>query len=428
MEFKNTRSTFLSTVMASSLLIAGCNGGSSSSSGSGPAPTPPPQNNSTVADGVAGPLDEIQNPLSDTVFEPITSSAAGTPLQVTLDCARQAVVVDLVDVLDSIALALMQGAETQDPAAAFESASDNIQFSLGELAHDLPGALGAVTGDDCNTPDSDAGEGSDNPLAGTPLEPLGAALAPVIDQFPSSEEEPGDGGEDPDGNPPMDLTTLAVLVNQLAIAFNSGVSQIPAEAQQAPIFGGVLTTLGDGLSDLAITLYFVSIYNGDAAAGALENTLNTLLVNVLTNIVPVNYVEAEAGQEGALSGPITDGVDQLTSALGENLLAAALPQITDALGGNSASLLAPFEDTLLPSLLAPITDALPAGGDDSSSPLDLILGPLTDALSGGGSASEPTGTPLDALLGPLFDLTGNTCPFADTPLAPSCTLYDLLPI
>ena len=296
---------------------------------------------------------------------------------------------DLVDVLDSIALALMQTAETQDPATAFEAAAGNVQFSVEEFANDLPGALTALNGSDCNSAGGgDTGGGGDNPLAGTPLEPLGAALAPVLSQFPGAGGEPGD-------SPDMDLRSVSVLVSQLALAFDAGLAQIPAEARTAPVFGGILTTLSTGLADLSVTLTHFGAYNGDSTAAALETTLNNLLVNVLTNVVPVNFAEAQAGQEGTLSGPIISGVNQITSALGDNLLAAAVPQLTAALDGELSVLLDPIENTLLPALLGPVSTALAGGGSaGGAGSLGVILGPLTEALTGGGSASNPTGTPL----------------------------------
>lgn len=413
-------------ILAAGMALGGCGGGSSSSSGStgsgGGTATEETQTNRSVEDGVTGPLDAAQTPLFDDIFGQLTSAAAGTPLEVTLDCAGQAIIIDLVDVLDSIALALIESSETQDPVTAFENATGNIEFSLGELANDLPGALTALNGGGCNGQgDGDNGAGG-NPLAGTPLEPLGDALMPVLDQFP-------DSGGDPGNNPDSDLQSLSFLVVQLSQAFSAGLAQIPPEARAAPIFGGILTTLNTGFNDLAITLIQFGAYNGTGTAAALENTLNNLLVNVLTEVIPVNFLEAQAGQPGVVSGPITAGVDQVTAALGENLLAAAIPQLTSAMDGELAVLLDPIENTLLPALLGPVSQAL-AGGGGGGSPLDLILGPVTDALTSSGDGSGPTGTPLDALLAPLvaFSDGDTSCPFAATALDGACVLYDGLSI
>lgn len=415
MLINTTRNVLIASILSAGLLVSGCGGGSSGSSGGAGSDTSPQiQSNTTVANGVTGPLDEVQNPVAENFFGQMESSSTGTPLATTFECGGQAIAIDLVDVLDSVALALVQTTETQDPASVFEGASANIQFSLEELTYDLMGALGAVTGADCS---GASGNDGSNALAGTPLDPLGAALAPVLLQFPNA-------GGARDDSPAMNLNSLSQLANQLSLAFSSGLTQIPLELRQAPIFGGMLTTLNTGLSDLAATLTHFAAYNPDASAAALETTLNNLLVNVLTGVVPLNHVEAQAGQNGTLSGPIISGVNLVTSALGDNLLAAALPQVTAALGGELAALLSPIENILLPALLGPVTTALAGSSSDS---FTLILGPLTDALTGGGSASDPTGTPIDALLGPLIDQTGSTdCPFIGTALAGGCTLFSVL--
>lgn len=394
------------------LTACGGSGSSSSSSGASDAPAQEPARTS-VSDGVNGPLDQVQTPVSDDIFGQIIAGAAGTSLEGSLDCLRQAIVVDTLDVFDSVALALSEAGTTQDPAV-FEAAAANIQFSLGELANDLPGALGVVTGADCNS--SGGGSSGDNPLTGTPLEPLGAALAPVLSQFPSG----ANAGQD------ADLYTLAVLTNELALAFQSGVNQLPAEVQSAPIIGGALVTLNTALTDLNSTMYWFSRYNGAAAATELEGGLNRALVNTLTQLVPLTTLENQAGQPGVLSGPIASGVNQLTSALGSNLLSAALPELTSLLDNELAPILDPIENTLLPAILLAAYSGL--GEGQSGDPLSLLLGPVTDGLSGV-SSGTPTGTPLDLLLGPIVAITGGStsCPFVGTPLEPGCTLFAALP-
>lgn len=429
MSFYKLRTLGLALTLGLSVGITGCGGDSSDSIVNNASKTNEDTNNDTVEEGVVGPLDALQEPLESQVFGQLEGALAGTPLEGMIDCAGQAVVIDIIDVVDAIALALMEAAQTQDPAA-FEAAAGNIQFSLEELGNDLPGALTALAGDDCNggATDSDNGNGGDsvNPLAGTPLAPLGDALAPVLSQFPS-----GSDGDSED----MDLQALSALVHELATAFSGGLAQVPAEAQEAPVFGGLLTTLDTAFGDLDHTLQHLGAYEGEDTAAALEETLNHLLVNVLTEVIPVTFIEAQAGQDGAISGPITDGVNQLTAALGENLLNAALPPLAEGLDGPLAALLDPIENQLLPAILGPITDGIAGfnggeGGDGSAggptgTPLDLILGPLTDALTGSGEGNDgPTGTPLDIILGPL---AGGGCPFAGTPLEPACALFDAIP-
>ncbi len=403
-------------VILFSLTLSACGGGSSSSGSGSVAPPPPAEpNNTSVADGVNGPLDEVQTPVSESVFGQIIAGAEGTPLEGTLDCIRQAVVIDTLDILDSVALALSEAASTQDPAV-FEAASGNIQFSLDELSKDLPGALGVLTGEDCNG----SGTPGSNPLADTPLAPLGDALAPVLAQL--STNESGNGQD-------ADLYSLALLSNQLATAFQSGMSQLPAEITGAPFLGGALQTLSTTLTDIDTTLYWFSRYNGDAAATALEAALNRALTNTLTTIVPLTMLEAQAGQPGVLSTPIAQGIDQLTSALGTNLLSVALPELASAMNNELAPVLDPIENTLLPAILLAAYSGL--GDSEGTDPISLLLGTVSSGLAGGGSGSGggPTGTPLDLLLGPIINITGgaSACPFQDTPLASGCSLFTLLP-
>ena len=408
---------------AVSVMLAACNGGSSSSSSTPTSSSPQsPPVNRTVDDGVNGPLDEVQRPLSEDVFSQIIAGAEGTPLEGSLDCVRQAVVIDTIDILDAIALALSEAASSQDPAA-FEAAAGNIEFSLNELANDLPGALGALTGSDCNSADNGGGNTGTNPLAGTPVEPLGEALAPVLDQFPSGGSPDSGQGQD------ADLNSLTLLTSQLAIAFQSGVASLPPEARSAPILGGVITTLSTAFNDINTTMLWFGRYEGELAATELEGALNRLLVNTLTQIVPVTFAEEQAGQPGVISDPIAAGVSQLTSALGENLLSVALPEVTNALNNDLAPVLDPIENTVLPAILLAAFSGLGEAQGDGD-PISLLLGAVTEGLTGGsGGGSSPTGTPLDLLLGPLVDLGGGStaCPFAGTPLDSACTLFQLLP-
>lgn len=192
------------------------------------------EGNDTVAEGVTGPLDALQEPLNNDVFGALESAVVGTPLEGTLDCAGQAVVIDLLDVVDAIAAGLIEAAESGDPTLALSNASENIQFSLQELANDLPGALTALAGEDCNGESGDGSGGfidGSNPLAGTPLAPLGDALGPVLAGLPSPNADQGDD---------LDLQSLSALVHELSLAFQGGLQQVPAEAKEAPIFGGLL--------------------------------------------------------------------------------------------------------------------------------------------------------------------------------------------
>ncbi len=396
--------TILTLVLGSAISLVACSDSDNSDNLIFEDNTPQDTNSNSVSEGVEGPLDALQTPLSEDVFGQLVAATTGTPLEGVLDCAGQAVVIDLLDVVDSIAVGLIEASEGSDPTMALSNSSENIQLSLQELANDLPGALTALAGDDCNGESGDGNggfSGGNNPLSGTPLAPLGDALAPVLAGLPASNSDVGDD---------MDLQSLSAFMHELSLAFQSGLDQVPAEAAEAPIFGGILKTLETAFIDLDNTLMPLGIYNGDAAADALEVTLNHLLVNILTEIVPLKFIEEQAGTPpGQFTGPIEEGVGMATAGLGDNLLSVALPQLADALNGPLSPVLGPIENEVLPAILGPITDAL-AGGDggDSASgptgtPLDLLLGPITAALGGGDSSGDgPTGTPLDLVLGPLL--------------------------
>mgnify|MGYP000636900396 CR=1 FL=1 len=419
------------------LILSGCGGGSSSSDNSilnNDAPSP--QQNTSVQDGVEGPLDMLQEPLSASVLTQLEAALAGTPLAGVIDCVDQAVVIDLLDVVDSLALALTQ-APLGDPAASFEEAAGNIQASLNELAVDLPNLLVALTGGDCSSGDTGGGgfAGLDgNPLSGTPLEPLGAALAPVLSLLATNN---------PDQD--LDLTTLSNLVSTLNEAFQEGLAQSLAldptgQIESAPVLGGLLSTLSTTLNDLDNTMQSAGVYDAEGTTAGIETTLNNLLVNVLTQVVPISFIEAQAGQDGLFSSQIENGVMMITSQLSAGLNTILDPLFATAMEGPLTSLLNPIENTLLPALLGPISDALIGGGSGGAgitgTPLDAVLdpvlGPLTSllggGLGGGGGSTGPTGTPLDLLLGPLADAINGggvgACPVAGSPLEPLCPVVD----
>lgn len=370
--------------VAATTMLAACGGGGSSGDPA-PAPTPPEAK-------VEGPLDAVQDPLSSQVFAALAAALAGTPLEAVVNSADDIVVRDVLDIVDALALALQEAAQTQNPAA-LAGAADDIQASVTQLAADLQILLNHLAASSGGTP------GAANPLAGTPLEPLGAALSPVLAQITG-----GLGGSNP---PDLNLTQLAQVVSVLNQQLQSGLAQVPAEARNAPVVGGVFSTLSVALNDVSDTLDMAGAYNGQGTAAALETTLNHTLVNVLTQVVPVAFIEQQAGQPGVLSGQIEAAAAQVSAALGDNLGTVLTPALETVLGSALAPLLDPVENQVLP----------------------MILTPVIDALSGGGSGgSGPTGTPLDAVLVTVTEaldgLLGGAVPclFAGTPLAMLCTL------
>jgi hypothetical protein len=208
----------------------------------------------------------------------------------------------------------------------------------------------------------------------------------------------------------LQLATVANLIQQLNIALQSGLAQVPAEAYEAPVAGAVLTTLSDALNDTSSLLGAVLVYNGAATGLQLQNLLENTLVNLLTGVVPVRELEDQAGQPGVISGQVEAAAAQLSALLGQTVGTVTTPVLSNLLGGALSPVLDPIENELLPTLLGPLSDALAGvGSGGSSNPLgpvlgvvDTVIGTLVGGLGGGGVGGGGIG--------------GGDCPFAGLPL------------
>jgi len=389
----------LSGALAACVIAAGCGGGSGSSdnssgssSGSGSSTSGPIGN--TVA--VSGPLDTVQSTLSGSLLSPLEKAAQGTPLEGVLVCTDDVVNQNTLDVLDTVLNAL------QNPGSA-SGAPAQIQALVLEMTNNLGGLLTSLAG----TGGCGGSSGTlptSNPLAGTPLAPLGDALLPVLQQI---QAQAGSGGSSGNG-----LADLATLVDELNTALQTGLAQVPASAFSQPIVGGVLTTLQAAVSNLASVMDAVASGNSATFQSATQTLLDNLLVNVLTQVIPTSYIETKAGKTGTITGPI-DAAAATFSAAVASALTQGESALLAALGSSQlAPVVNPVLNTLLPAILGPITQALAGASGGSSS-----------------SGGDITGTPLDALLGPLTTVlssilgsSSSTCVFANTPLSALCKL------
>ena len=407
----------LSGAIAACVIAAGCGGSSGSSDSSSSSSGGTSSSSSGGSSGgsssggatgntvsVAGPLDTVQTTLSGSVLSPLEQATTGTPLKGVLVCTDDVVNQNTLDVVDTILNAL------QNPASA-ASAPPQIQALLLEMANNLGGLLNSLAGKggcgSASGSSSSSGGGSTvpgtNPLAGTPLAPLGDALLPILQKI---QQQLGAGSSSGNG-----LADLASLVDQLNTAFQTGLAQVPASAFSQPIVGGVLTTLKVTVSNLAAVVDALATSNGAAFQSATQALLDNLLVNLLTQVVPTSFIETKAGKPGTITGPIDTAAATFSAAVA-NALTQGEQQLLAALSSSQlAPVVNPVLNTLLPAILGPITQALAGAGGSSS--------------SGGGV----TGTPLDALLGPLTTVltgilggTGTTCVFANTPLSALCKL------
>lgn len=389
------------------VFLTGCGGGgggSSSSNSSEPGGGGGGGGSSdVVVERVEGPLDPAQEKVSTGVFGPLGDALAGTPLEGVVRCADATVTWGTLDVADRVLVALQSGAAAPTPDP------QQLAASLQSIAVSLQGLLEALAGDAgaCLADSLAVDAFGDNPLAGTPLAPLGEQLAPVLAQIAAL-------GGGSDGSSGVQLDTLASLFDQLYFAVQGATAQIPAEAYDAPVVGGALTTLATSLDDTRKLVHAVIAYNSSATATSLQNLLDHALVGLLTDIVPLHMIEDQAGQSGVISGPVETAAAQLAAQVAGIAGTVTDPVFAQLLSGALDPVLAPIENELMPALLGAIGDALAGGGG---------LGDLTGVFAGTPLApvvNLVVGV-LDALLGTAGGgggggSGGETCPFAGLPL------------
>lgn len=359
-------------ILSASALISACGGGNS---GSADVPSAPVDKES----GVSGPLDPVQTALSEQAFGPLLDAVAGTPLEAVLNCTHQLVTFEVIDAADLVANGLSGNAGSPVPAP--EDLVDRVRaisFDLTQLLLALgDSGSGCLVNGNSVIGDSDALaflENGENPLAATPLAPLGAIVGPAIAQVLNAT-----GGDGPQGDLP--LATVIQLYGQLNTAVQQGLSQLPPEAYDTPIVGGALLTTGDALDDLGGLLASLALSSTSGTQNALDQLLNRSLDNLLTRVIPLATLEDAAGQPGLISGPIGDATSELSARLGTLFSGGS----ADDLGLTSLfqDALDPIVNAVLPGLIGPIIVAF----DDTiggialpGTPLDGAVVILTDTL------------------------------------------------
>ena len=372
--------------LAAALMLAACSGGSGGGSrvdgerGDGGGFTPSPR--------VEGPLDALQDPLSEQIIQPLGDATAGTPVEAVLVCVDRIVVQDGLDIVDALAVAV-QNHQGGDPASLVQATADGVASGLARTVGSLTGLLDALDGDlDACRHGAPPADG-ENPLAGTPLEPVGAALAPVLAQIMAILDQ-GDGIGGPPG-----LDVLAGLTDQLRDAVAAAFAQLPPEATEAPVIGPALTLIQQLLVDVGITLDHALALNIEGTLGAVVVTVQNVLERLLTGVVPIGNLEDLAGNPGDLTDAVTGGISALLDALTgllDGTPGGTLP--LPLIGG----LLDPIQGGIISNLLDVLHGLLGgnAGGDLLGN-LDLLDG-LLGNIGGGGHS------PLEPVLVIIFDL------------------------
>lgn len=405
------RKTLAAAALGSLALLAACGG--SSSNGNNGSGSGDDETSSTITAGepVAGPLDDTQATLSASALAPLQESVADTPLEGVVQCVDAIVVQGALDYVDLILVALESSASdpaSADPEAASEALSTvatQLTALLQALAGDPSACLGG--GGEASPEDLDAVLAA---LEETPLAPVATALAPVLEEIfgalGSDNDGDGETGED------LQLSSVAAFYAQLNAAMQLALTQVPAEAYEAPVVGGALLTVATALEDIDSLLTAALVYDSATTAAALEVLLNDALVNVLTQVVPLAALEEMAGQEGALSEQVVAGAGDFSATVAEIAGQALTPTFELLLSEELAVLLDPIENDVLPTILMSISDILAGGGggeDDgegplAGTPLAGVVDAVTAALQGLLGESEGsclfTGVPLlEALCG-----------------------------
>ncbi|SEQ84934.1 hypothetical protein SAMN04488038_111117 [Solimonas aquatica] len=363
----------LATAVALSVSLAACGGGgggSSSGSGSGGGNTTP------SSASITGPLDTVQTDVSNTVIAPLVDATSGTALEGVLLCANSIVTYNALDIADAFANGLA------NPTTLTSTTPAQAQAALSALVSHLVGLLNSLAATSANTACSGTATGSttvpsNNPLTGTSLAALGTQLLPVLT---SAQQQLG-------GSSTLSATQLASILASISTAMNTAMTSISGATAGAPVLNGVLLAVKDSLAQLStIATHAASGANGVVLAGDLQNLAETLLNDLLTQVLPVADLQSLAG-----SGASTDVLAQLQAAVA-TLTATLGTNPTTALGSNPLggvgfASLTSLLDTLVPELTSSFS-----GVSGASSPLTLattlVQTALASLLSLSGSGSN----------------------------------------
>ncbi len=342
------------------ITLVACGGGGGGNDSTAPGSTP------STAPAVAGPLDPAQDSVANMVFAPLVEATVGTPLQAVLACGNSIVTRNVLDIADAYATGL------SSPSTLVSTAPAAAQGALTALVGNLSGLLGSLTGATTCFGGSagDIAVPTTNPLAGTPLAPIGDALLPALTAASQQLTASSSGTA-----PQIGATQLATIVAQLSDAYSMALTQIPPEALTAPVLGGTLTSIGNSLAGLeTLTTQAASGASPDVLAASFQALATGSLDDLLTLVLPVGVLQAGAG-----SGASTNLVTTLQAAVA-SLTGGLAASPTTALPANPLNA-ASF--AVLPDIISQLTATLPAGlaGTAGTTPLAAATGPLQTLLN-----------------------------------------------
>lgn len=373
----------LAALVATTTVLTACGGGGGSG-GDGSSTTPPPPTT------VSGPLNPVQTSLSSELISPLSTATAGTPLEGVLNCTDAIVNQNILDIVDAFAIAVghPNTLSTTAPALA-QGALNDLVANLGTYLTALSG-VGDCAGAAGSLPGT-------NPLAGTPLDALGAQLLPVLSQvqamLPANDQQ-------------LSADQLNQIVAMLSSAFDSGIASLGTDPSTLPFFGDSLLGVQDALNQLSTlaAMGTVPSPNQNVIAAQIQSLVNSVLSNELTQLLPVADLQGAAGG-GDLVATFQAAIDQLTAGLANPTSGGLPPLPIDPFGAAGFGSLDNLVDLLtgtggLPTALdgATLLQLLTPG---ASNPLEGLFTLLTDPIVGGdpGSCTLP-------ILGPILGLPG----------------------
>jgi len=379
----------VATAVALSIGLSACGGGggSSSSGGSGGSGGSGSGGGGTTPSSasISGPLDTVQTDVSDTVIAPLVTATSGTALEGVLQCANSIVTFNTLDIADAFANGLA------NPSTLTSTTPAQAQAAVSALVSHLVGLLNSLAATSASTSCSGTYSGSttvpsNNPLTGTPLAALGTQLLPVLT---SAQQQLG-------GSSTLSATQLASILSTISTALNTGMSSISGATNGAPVLSGVLVAVQDSLAQLStIATHAASGSNGVVLAGDLQNLAESVLNDLLTQVMPVADLQSLAG-----SGASTDVLAELQAAVA-TLTGGLATNPTTALGSNPLSA---------------------SGFSSLTSLTDSLVAELTSSFSGVSGASSPltlASTLVQSVLENLLSLTGSG---SNTSSGAGCTL------
>lgn len=410
----------LAGLAGSSLVLTACGGADSPKSSSNTSPTPTPTTQPTsnptptptaqptptpeptpAQSKVEGPLDPVQDDVVDGIVVNEIGSQLPAPLNGVVACVGTSLnyLIDAPDAVLAGAEGLASGA---DPYDAFNGAAADAQASLERFVGALQASfVSMVDRGECSA-DADVAAQPGNPLGGTPLAAVGTALEDALLAL-----------QDGDGLAAFG-TTIAAALNDLAFALGNA---LPAEVENAPVLGGLLSTIEGTVGDVADVLVAAAAYDADATAATAEGLISNLLTGLLLDSLPVGSIDAEVGSDFA--SQIADAIAVLSATFGDGVGTVITPLFNEGIDGVTNPL-TNSDGGLLATILAggnPLEGVLGtdfAGNGGNSTGEDVLLGLLLTTLGGtpindlitAANGNVADGDSLLVLLGELDGLTG----------------------